>query len=499
MLALWPAIVLAGRREVPWWLRGAFGGSAVLLGDVALLSQSRGMLFAAPLTAIVFFVAVPGRVRSLAALVPIAVGLALTIPGVLDVQDHIRDGQPLGRALDDVLAPVLIAALAVAAALTAMALVERRARFAPETEHRAHRAVGAAGIAAVVAVAIVAVALTGNPVARARDGWDSFKEGYPDTAGRSRLTTGLGSNRYDFYRVAMRMFRHAPIGGAGADNYAQDYLRHGHSDETPRYPHSLEMRTLSQTGVVGALLLLGAFGTALAGAFSATRRRERLGAATAGAAAMVFVYWAIHGSADWFWEYAGLGAPAFAMLGLACALAPWRDSPAGAPPSPERPLVMRRAIAAGAIAAAILALLSIASPWLAERERAKAARNWPADPGLAFRRLDRAAWLNPLSDRPALTAATIALRQGDLARARAEFSDALERNSRGTYGLLELGALDADRGRRAEAERLLTRARTLSPRDPFIADTLRRVRAGRRVDVAALNRRIQSHARELTR
>jgi hypothetical protein len=25
---------------------------------------------------------------------------------------------------------------------------------------------------------------------------------------------------------------------------------------------------------------------------------------------------------DWFWEIAGLGAPAFALLGLACALAP---------------------------------------------------------------------------------------------------------------------------------------------------------------------------------
>ena len=61
---------------------------------------------------------------------------------------------------------------------------------------------------------------------------------------------------------------------------------------------------------------------ALIASMRAARSRDRLGAGVAAAALAGFGYWAIHGSVDWFWEFAGLGAPAFAMLGLACGLAP---------------------------------------------------------------------------------------------------------------------------------------------------------------------------------
>ena len=41
-LAFWPAVLLASRRELPSPLRGLFAGAAVILADVALMSQSRG-------------------------------------------------------------------------------------------------------------------------------------------------------------------------------------------------------------------------------------------------------------------------------------------------------------------------------------------------------------------------------------------------------------------------------------------------------------------------
>ena len=41
---------------------------------------------------------------------------------------------------------------------------------------------------------------------------------------------------------------------------------------------------------------------------------------------MVFGYWFIHGSLDWLWEFAGLGAPAMALLGLGLAMAVARTS-----------------------------------------------------------------------------------------------------------------------------------------------------------------------------
>ena len=138
----------------------------------------------------------------------------------------------------------------------------------------------------------------------------------------SRLVSGLGSNRYDFYRVALDEFLAHPIVGIGADNFQQQYLVHGRSEETPRYPHSVELRTLAQTGLVGALLALVGLGAALLAGARALRSADPLARAVAAAALAGFAYWVVHGSFDWFWEFAGLGAPAFALLGIACALAP---------------------------------------------------------------------------------------------------------------------------------------------------------------------------------
>src|SRR5262249_32549029 len=154
---------------------------------------------------------------------------------------------------------------------------------------------------------------------RISNAWHSFTQGYQQSSGANRLASGLGSNRYDFYRVALRVFADHPIGGAGSDNYFQQYLRLGHSSETPHYPHSVELRTLEETGIVGALILLTTLGAALLAAGRAMyRNRDALAVAVAGGATVAFIYWLAHGSFDWFWEFAGLGAPAFALLGLAC-------------------------------------------------------------------------------------------------------------------------------------------------------------------------------------
>src|SRR2546421_510616 len=83
LMALWPAVTLAARRELPWWLRGVFAGGAVMLADVALLSQSRGGVFTFPVVLILFFVLVPGRARLFALAVPVAAAIAVTAPRVL--------------------------------------------------------------------------------------------------------------------------------------------------------------------------------------------------------------------------------------------------------------------------------------------------------------------------------------------------------------------------------------------------------------------------------
>ena len=73
-LSIFPAILLASRREVPWPLRGLLLASAGVLFDFALLPQSRGWLIAAPVALIAYLVLVPERVRSLVVLAPLAAG-----------------------------------------------------------------------------------------------------------------------------------------------------------------------------------------------------------------------------------------------------------------------------------------------------------------------------------------------------------------------------------------------------------------------------------------
>jgi O-antigen ligase len=498
MMAVWPALMLAGRREVPWALRGIYAGGAVLLLNLAALTQSRGAAYSLPIVLALFFVLVPGRRRSFVVLIPIVAAMAFTGPDSIEAASRMRDGGDTTHELAQVANPMVLAALAVAALVALVtAVADRPRRFAPEIELRVARTVGWVGIGCAVGVLAVGAVAMGNPRNRAESWWDSFREGpvliQPKRG--NRLSAGLGSARYDFYRVALNRFRDNPLQGTGADNYAADYLLRGRSQESPRYPHSVEMRTLAQTGLVGALLLLGCIVAALWGAVLAVRRRPGpLGAATAGGAAMVFVYWLVHGSFDWFWEFAGLGSAAWAMLGLACALAPRREA---APAPAPRPWLMRVA-GVGTAVVALAATASLASPWLAERDIRRAARGWPADLGAAYSRLDRADEMNPLSDRPALIEGSIALRTGDFDRAERAFHRALERDPRGVYANLELGAIASQRNRPVDALRHLQRAADLAPRDRIIRRVLARVQAGKRLSIAELNREILSRANALS-
>ncbi len=122
-----------------------------------------------------------------------------------------------------------------------------------------------------------------------------------------------------------------------------------------------------QTGIVGTLLLLTAFGAALAAGWRAMRGADPLTAAVAGGALLAFLYWVVHGMTDWFWEWAGLGAPAFALLGLACALAPRRveEPVSDAAPASARPRAVVLVLAGAAL---VVGALAIAGPWQAERD-----------------------------------------------------------------------------------------------------------------------------------
>ncbi len=519
LMAFWPAVLLARSERLPWGVRGLLAGGAVLLAEVALLSQSRGSLYATPVMLVLVFALLPGRTRTFALLVPVAAGIGAAAPAVLRVGDHLNNGEVAPAAVHSATAATFAAAVAVALVVALGAAIETRRTFSDASRRRVRTGVGAIAIATLVAVLAGGLVAAGNPLKRVEEGWNSFKVGYPsDKTTGSHLVSGLGSNRYDFYRVALDEFRAHPLVGIGADNFEQQYLVHGRSDETPHYPHSVELRTLSETGLVGALLAVVGLGAALLAATRALRRADPLARSVTAAALAGFAYWVVHGSFDWFWEFAGLGAPAFAMLGLACALAPSMraartptgvesDTPAPSTgrdegqrprrfPPGRRSAGRRLGIAAGALAA-LAAAASLAAPWLSELQVQSAARIWTKAPQTAYARLDDAARLDPLSDEAYVVAGSIALRYGELVRAEHEFSLALARTPGDAYATLERGAIASARGERSAALGLLERAERLDPRDELIQQTLRLVNGGHRVSIDELNRSILLKAQQL--
>jgi tetratricopeptide (TPR) repeat protein len=519
LMAFWPALLLVRTPRLHWSLRGLLAGGAVLLAEVALLSQSRGSLYATPVVLVLVFALVPQRTRTFAALIPVAAGIAAAAPSVLHVGNRLDKHEEVVHAtLHSAVTVTLLACVAVAVVVAIAAAIESRVELSQASATRTNRLVGAVAIATLIAVLAGGWAASGDPVARVRHGWDTFKGGYAaNSSGGDRLTSGLGSNRYDFYRVALDEFKAHPLVGIGADNFQQPYLAKGHSEETPRYPHSVELRTLTQTGIVGGLIaLLGLVAALVAVAQAGLLRRARqvdpLGAAVAAAAFSGFVYWLVHGSFDWFWEFAGLGAPAFALLGLACALAPRRGSalangeaggdghdvvPAQRTRTSARARRGRRvALGVGAVALLLMAA-SLVMPWLSQLQVEHAAQIWTKAPQKAYTALDDAASLNPLSDEANLEAGSIALRFGDLARADHQFALALDRASGDAYATLERAAIASTRNERANALRLFEATVALDPRDQVAQQALASVRLGKMVDVDELNRAILLKAQQL--
>jgi tetratricopeptide (TPR) repeat protein len=342
----------------------------------------------------------------------------------------------------------------------------------------------------VLALAAGAVALaTADPVDRVDEAWSEFKEGGGPAEEESRFASG-GSNRWDFWRVAWDAFKDEPVRGLGSENFQRLYLREGDSTEKPRYPHSLELGVLSQLGLVGGLLLGGAFAAMVAAAAGVLRAGYAHRAAAA-AAAGIFAYWLAHASVDWFWEFAGLTAPALAMLGIAAAL----GRPAPAERGQTRQVRGRRALIAATTVVALALAASFAAPWVSALYVDRAAEGWSEDPEGALADLDRAASLNPLSDVPDATAATIALRLRRVEDAERRFAEVLDRDPANGYAALELGLIAASEGRRREAIRLLRISLAQSPRDSLVMGVLEDVIDGDEVSPFAVNTEIANEAR----
>jgi O-antigen ligase len=475
----WAPAYLAARREVPPLVRGAVLAVACVLSQLAVVTQSRASLVVIPVAVLVYVALVPFRVRALLPLAAVGVALVVTVHRLVAPYVPLTHGRDAAPALRAVVWTLIVSAVAVFVAWSLFALVDRRFRVPRRAVVVTQTVLSVLLILALAAgIALLAV---GSPRDRVAHAWRDFKSGYPSATGSSsHFSSGLGNNRYDFWRVALDEFRRHPLNGVGADNFAEDYVAQRHSNEEPLYPHSLELRVLAQTGVVGALLFGGFLVAAAVAALRMFRGRSVAdGTVRAGVAAAVYV--GLHGSIDWFWEFPALTAPAIAALALAAGTND--PAPVGKDHRSRRTLA-----AAAVVVTAVVAACSFVLPWTADRLEQRAAAEWPTNARAAFHDLDRAGRLNPVSPDPDLLAGAIASKLGDVATMREAFRRALARDPRQWYARLELGIAEATGGRRAAALRQLAAARRLDPREPVVRLVERRVRTGAHIDRAAIDR-----------
>jgi hypothetical protein len=465
--ALWPALHLGARRDVPVALRGLYLASAAILVQAAVLGQTRAWLVAAPLGTAAYLLLQRQRLRAVLSLAIVCGVSLVAIPSLLAVYDEGLAGEGLAGPLDHALRLSAVSAVIAAAAGAAWGWLDGRISLTRSVA----RTLGTATVAVVVLAAGVGVvraaAAVEDPSAWAEDHWRDFTCAYcPSEERGSRFTGTLSSDRYQAWSIAWHEFTQHPVAGIGADNFAASYLRYRTDPYVnPRYPHSLPFRLLSQLGLVGTSLV--AAGTALA-LFLALRARRRLDpgpAGAVGAALTVFVYWAVHGTADWFWEIPVLSAPAFALLGAASAATAGGEL--RAPAAPRRAV----RVAVGVLVAASTASLGVT--WLASSLERAAARTWVEAPETSYSRLELASRLDPLSADPLVLKGSIALKRRDWVEASSSLLRAEVREPDNWYIHLQLGVLAAARGDFAEADRRLRASRRLNPLDPIAALTQR--------------------------
>jgi hypothetical protein len=484
-MSMFPAVFLASRRETPWPVRGLMLSCAGILFGIALLPQSRGWLIAAPLAVLAYLLLVPGLVRNLSVILPLAIAMAAIASPVLHVFDVSNDVAKLGPALGDARSAILIAAVLLFVVGCAIGLADQRVELSERTAQIGNRVV--LGAAAVVALAgvVVALAVIGNPVTWASDRWHDFKSGKFEyqTGGSSRLGGGLGSNRYDFWRVSADEFVDHPIAGDGSENFAEYYVQHRHSGEEPAFPHNLTLQILAGTGLVGGLLFGGFLVAALIGVGRVRWGVEDpLARGMAGILAVVFVYWFVHSIGDWFWAFAGLSAPVFAWLGMGMRLDAERELPQ--PHWAKRWAVPAIVVS---VAATLFAIVSMLLPWASAIDVQRAQADWTSSPRTAFDQLDQARSLNFLSAQPDLVQGVIALRLNENRRVRSSFERALERDPDNWYAELQLATLDGMEGRKPDALARLDRVAVLNPREPLTATVRQGVLRGKPVTLHQLD------------
>ncbi len=298
---------IAGDRDRPTGLRAVAAASVVPLTSGVYLSFSRGAAAALVAGLLVLVLCAPDRGQVRALVVTMAAGVAgVVVSGLLPGVRALEGSHPERDGLLALAATIIFGA--VAAVLTA-----RAARRADDDRAIAlPRFVGPA-VAVVVILAVLVPVLAGRNERAGRRPEAGF-------GANTQRFTNVNSNRYAYWRVALRTFGNHPVAGVGSGGWGVDWLRERPIADPARDAHSIELETLAELGLVGFALLLVLFG----GTARAAVRTRRVDPALAAGPCAALTAWAAHSALDWDWEMPGVTLPA---LTLAAVLIAGADPP----------------------------------------------------------------------------------------------------------------------------------------------------------------------------
>jgi hypothetical protein len=306
-------VVLCARigadRLRPDAVRVLAAAAAVPLGLGLYLTYSRGALAAVGCGLLVLLLLAPSWAQLRSATLVVEGGALVSIAASrLDGFASLEGSLSHREAQGVLMLSIVVAAMIVVAAVQAWGCRVERDDRARTGALPLPRWVAPAGWAAAIALALFPYAAA---VSSERG------EHNPAFGATAQRFGSVGSNRYAYWRVAMRTFLDHPVAGAGPGAFRVEWLRERPFREAVRDAHSLYVETLAELGLVGFALLAAL----LAGVLLAVRRALAADRALAIGPAAALAVWMVHAGVDWDWELPGLTLVAVTLAGMLLAQA----------------------------------------------------------------------------------------------------------------------------------------------------------------------------------
>jgi hypothetical protein len=441
----------------------AAAGLPIVLFCLAL-TVSRGGILAAVVGIVAFLALMPDRVPRLPTLVLAGAGIALLM-GALLQRPALRDSIGVAPASDR---HSMLAILCVIVVLTGIVqallvlLMRRTTRPGWLNVSRRGAHLITAGIVGVVAVILVIAAASGL----IHNLWHDFKQANPTAHSNQyfRLLSLAGSHRYQYWQVAIKAFKSAPLIGIGPGTFRFYWAAHQTLGEYVLNAHSLWVETLAETGLIGFLLIGGFFGyLVIGGARRSLRASSDVRVLVATATAMVAGFCAA-AAFDWVWQMGVI--PMITLLVAAVIVADLGEPVASAASGPQTTASKRRLtttrvlLGSAAIIAIALIAIPLASTVAVRSSQAAAARGQLTQ---ALADANSAQQLQPGAASPRLQRALLLEQLGDVSGAEQAITEAIQREPDNSQLWLVASRIATELGHAKQALADWQRAKSLDP------------------------------------